>query len=390
MCQLEELSIDQTDNEMYPDDLRRNVANLDDLTLPNLKVLSVKQFFKAKISITAPRLEKLIVWDQYFMIEQPRQDLMIVLSHPERLKSLQCQRANLKAQQFPNLEQLTVLNVVLDFDMSNFPKLRRLDLCLCSSSGFHGDTENLLEQRRRLQMNDLVITNLGTKAQVGNRNCILTNPSPECIQFHLGWDVGCFVKNFMADYLPWELSFDWTVCRYERLGALGRFRLNIKCVSISTKRRRRLPDSNSLVKFLVEVGGVKCLEFTDCSFTQEFYEKLTTVPYIGHLSMDFEPNLAPDFDFIGKIRWLNAISLNVDRFTVDSFWLAFKRTKIKKLEIVIAQENERSSFMLELRKNRNALKFRCFGTVDKDREFDSKDAAFSALKEELEKSPEQS
>ena len=66
MCQLEELSIDQTNLEhknmyAFPDLTENWTANLSSFTFSNLKVLSMKQDFREKFSITAPRLEKLII-----------------------------------------------------------------------------------------------------------------------------------------------------------------------------------------------------------------------------------------------------------------------------------------------------------------------------------------
>lgn len=391
MCQLEELSVDQTRNAFISNDLWENGANLDRLTLRNLRVLSVKQQFRAKVSITAPRLEKLIIWDLLFTLNQEKgRGLMIDLSHPERLRSLQCQQADLKTRIFANLEQLTALNVALDFDLSHFPKLRQLDLCLCfcvhlgNWSDFHQTTVNLMEQRRELKLNDLRISNFGAKDDVANHNYIRENSVSKFIRFLVDQDIDRFVKNFTVDYLPWSLEFDNWACKYEGLGELGRCRLNIECVTVSTPIGNRPPDPNPLIRFLVEIVGVKCLKIGECSFDQEFFDKLTTVPYIGSLCMP-KAFLIPDFDFefIRRIRWLNHIELHVNRFAIDSFWRTFKRTKIRRLTVVISGEKKPYCPVLELKKNRNTLKFDYFTGTPK-KEFDSMDAAFSALKKELE------
>ena len=68
MCQLEEFSIDQPSSALrWAPYSRENVSlDLDRLIFPNLRVLSVKQEFKAKATIIAHRLEKLVLWEFSF------------------------------------------------------------------------------------------------------------------------------------------------------------------------------------------------------------------------------------------------------------------------------------------------------------------------------------
>ena len=218
ICQLEELSIDQDvicpfKEELYGGKNQSWSPILNRLTLTDLKVLSVKQDFKRKISITAPRLEKLVIWDYDYSSNQTK-GLMIALSHPEVLKSLQCQQIDQKMRAFPNLVQLSAQYVKPDFELSHHPKLKRLDLYISRPSlenpfNFHTTIERLLKQRAKLKLEHLEITNFGVKdAVINNPFNLGSSPGRFYLNVH---DIGNLIENptdFTIDYLPWKIWSD--------------------------------------------------------------------------------------------------------------------------------------------------------------------------------------
>lgn len=384
VCQLEELSVDQT--KIAPD-----VAwgvfqrlNLNGLTLLNLKVLSVKQLFYMKPSIIAPKLKKLVLWDPCFDYLNRGKGLMISVSHPERLSSLQCQQIDKETRAFPNLLQLSARHVKRDFTLSPHRKLKKLDLCLYPrrrldySSNFHVTTERLMEQRSELKLDDLEITNFGVKDEVTSSWLGVNNEAATYLGLFDG-DLDRLAKNFTIDYLPWRVWCGCSVNRHDLFGELARTRLNIEIVTVGSENEQLDPDL--LIKFLVEIGGVKCLTFGRCSLPQEFFDQLPTVSYIGIFSMRNQQQVLTDFGFISSMRFLNQIELSTEKFAFDSFFGAFKRSKIKNLFISIWRCYGRS-YHLMLRNNRIRLWSRI---KNWNCDFDNLDAALTVFKEKCDR-----
>ena len=164
MCQTEELVIRQERAG------KKRGLRMESWTFPNLRSLNVKQKFTEKVQIIAPRLEKLIICDISFHANHQK-GLMLTLSHPEKLRYLQCQLIDAELQRFSNLEQLVAPHVRLDFNLLKHPKLKRLDL-LCGPHLISGSPvscyqkiDSLLKQRKLFELSNLVITNFALNAQ---------------------------------------------------------------------------------------------------------------------------------------------------------------------------------------------------------------------------------
>ena len=372
MCQLEELSIDQPKTESlwisYEVRKKENWSfNLDGLTFPNLKVLSVKQKFKTKASITSPRLEKLVLSDYHFMKNQLK-GLMLTLSHPDCLKFLQCQQVDKETGVFQNLEHLSAQDVKLSFSLSYHGKLKRLDLCTSS----HEAIEELVEQRRKLNL-DLEITNFGVKDDVTSTRNRVRNVNSICFQFYGGLDH--LVKNFAIDYLPWTVQFySAFYLNFKGLSELCRSRITIEIV---IAKKDWQPDPDLLIKFLVEIGGVKCLIIHRCPFDQNFYNQLEKVPYIGFLYIHGSMLCATDFEFICRIKFLNRICLCVRRPGFESFCEAFKRSKVRILSMGITDGEGTYSPRLKVMNNQITV------WLKKLIVFDNLDDAFAIIKEKF-------
>lgn len=382
LCQLEELSIDQAKQMFYfPDVYEDWRFNLDGFNLPNLRVLSVKQYFRVTAKITAPRLEKLVIWDFHFVPFNPNETLKISISHPERLRSLQCQQIDEKTGAFSNLVQLSALYVKRDFDLSHMRKLKRLDLCLSSAPlearpNFHETIEGLIKQRSEMKLNDLEITNFGSKHNLTKQDFHTKNHMIKYLQFCDDDNLDRFVGNFTSDYLPWNILF-YSSLRYhpEDFNKLARSRLNIDHVKVSENVQ---PDPNLLIKFMVQIGGVQLLTIDKCSFGAEFYDQLTTVPYIAIIVI-YGRMPDTDFNFLNKISFLNGITLRVERFAINAFCLALKKSKIQRYLVWVVGIHKKRKITKE--KNTRFNLWPKHPTA-RTTEFDCLEAAFAAAKKQ--------
>ena len=336
--QLEEISIDQT-TSYYPIENGNWTLDLDGFSLPSLRVFSVKQRFAGslepkKANIYAPKLEKLIIWDLSFTAGR-QEGLRISLSHPEQLRSLQCQQIDKETRAFKNLEQLTANYVRRDFDLSKHRKLKRLDLCLPrfemlpweDPSNYHETIEWLVEQKNELKLDHLEITNVGSRDHLPGY--AYKRGSPETFSFVGYSDLDRLARNCTIDYLPWGIHFVPMFNHLESFPCLSR--LSIDSVTLYEYHK---PDPNIVIKFLVQIGGVQYLQISKCAFSGEFYDQLSTVPCISFLSV-FGPLPITDFKFIYRAKFLHRIRLELERFALDSFWLAFKKAKITNFYILI-------------------------------------------------------
>lgn len=388
MCQLEELSIDQTPYLLSPFDNQIDFENinLDGLTFPNLRVLSVKQKFRAKASITAPKLEIFVIWNGSF--QGYKDPLKIVLSHPERLRYLQCPLVGQEIGVFSNLEHVSAQHAKLDFHLSNHQKLKQLDLCVCrvferTEFSIHETIEALMEQREQLKLDHLKITQFGTEDPVVDHRLSRCHFSSDDFCPYNG--VRSFTKNFTIDYLPWSIGLQWWdfIPTTEGFSELCRTRLNVERVKLFECDS---PKSNLVIQFLVEVGGVKSLSLQNCSFDQQFFDQLTTVPYIAVLKITRFFNVT-DFEFISGIRFLVELSLYVDpSFPLDSFFGVLEKCKIRKFELQIVAANRtgcsRRGPCLKIENNRILLGI---GHPKRDLECGTPDAHSDVFKEEIQK-----
>ena len=409
MFQLEVLSIDRSHLAFYASmrDERNEykIISLHGLTFPHLRALSVKQGFDGKVRITAPLLEKLAVCNfapnQLFLADT----LMLDLSHPERLRYLQCDFIkNEEIQKFTNLEHLFAQYVKRDFNLSHCPKLKRLDLCLRAAifsnqpENFLLDSiEDLLQQKKELKLNHLKITNFGLlKKREESRNMwfykyasLRNNDRLDFGDFYLSYLLGkknC--PNFEVEQLPWigELYYPVKLQGHERLASCCHM-LNIQAVYVGleesyiTRSQPQLaPDPALLIKFLVEIGGIRHLTIGKLdSFSQEFYDQLSIVPFITDLKI-MENALSPsNFEFICGIKFLTSIFVyKIRTSTFESFHENVKKSKINDFQIgiptVFKLVIEEKQYVLDYSNTDNSFSWNSFT-------FDNMDEAFIYLKQ---------
>ena len=95
----------------------------------------------------------LTVWDHRFGDNQEK-GLMLVLSHPEKLRYLQCQAIGADSKKFANLKQVVSQHVKSNFSLSHNPKLKKLDLCFdprtfyLDANNYYQEISRLMEQKK--------------------------------------------------------------------------------------------------------------------------------------------------------------------------------------------------------------------------------------------------
>ena len=337
MTQLEELSIDRSSLSPYNYDIKKH-RNIDihGLTFPNLRVLSAKQKLAEKISITAPNLEKLTVWDLY--LSYSSQSLKIDVSHPEKLKYLEVDTIGPETKVFANVEHLVARRVNLDFHLSHYSKLRRLDLCInrdrWSPQPVYLSIENLLQQKEQLKLEHIQITNFGVKNLIPEHDIEGELVTLKDRFLFYEFDMPQFLSNysnFAVDRLPWIgwVRYSASLQDHQHLASCCS-KLNIQVLRVYSTGFPT--DPALLIKFLIDIGGINCLVI-GYSFGQEFYDQLSSVPFIGVLTIVKKARLPINFDFICEIPLLYVIHLEHYRVPIYSLQKNLKKAKITEFSI---------------------------------------------------------
>ena len=379
MCQLEELAIDRS-HRCYRKLAEETNIDLQGLTFPNLRVLSVKRAKFGEIyNIIAPRLERLVVW-----ADPEEENPMINLSHPEQLKYLQCDLIDGQTRKFCNLEHLIAQHVQSDFELSHFSKLKRLDLCLDPHYELYSvdrdllvSVQSLLEQRERLKLEQLEITNFGVRDFVPSDDIACKSDTMfEFIERSFEHLLSVY-PNFKVEQLPWIgiVYYPVRLQDHRQLASLcSRINLQVLRVHDGGHNPDALhspqPDPALLIRFLTELGGISRLIIGNCSFDQMFYDRLNEVPFIGYLH--FDGTLLPaDFGFICGIKSLTGIYFDHKSIPIYSFRVNVKKTNIIQFSI--------GSFLISLEEHQVLGEFLAWSGKPKVFQFDSLDAAFDSL-----------
>ena len=352
-------------------------VKLDRLSFPGLKTLRIKEQFSEPLQIIAPELEKLIIehcseYDTPFESNPP-----IVLSHPEKLKHLECQMVDrLTAKYFPNLEHLTVRCVDEEpFDLSDYRQLKRLDLWISTYlSEPEPVFENFLQQKQELGMDELTITHFGFKKcfdieadfskwqRAGNypefANVLYLSPLAAKIIENLPGFTDAYLDQRFGIYLG-----DTNLDRLSLLDSLVDFfcRTNfveLRVEGLSSEQSDQHFDQ--IIRFLKGVQGLETLRLNKCKFAQKFYEQLKSVPFLSELDIQ-KCSEIERYDFIEHINGLVSFELyHENSLPFEPFFSAFRKSKLKYLLI----QTPNLSFALK-RKHKSCL-FNLKGEVEKE------------------------
>ena len=295
------------------------------IDLPNLKSLSIKGSlgYRPRMQINSQRLESLVVW--------ARDRQAIILSNPEKVRYIECiyfSEQEFEVNRFPNLERLNCQSLTANFDISNYPKLKKLDICPTKEQFLNGlqIVQRLLTQKKTLNHTNLEITVFGFKGLTPvalERENELDGPT-------LKLDKLKKLENNFSNFvlLPWRTSTLISPDVEANLQNLPRFirQLNIDRVTLS-----RDPNPALAIQFLEAINGVSMLRISGCSYDQFFYNQLTLVPCIKLLKIDCNSQMSEvtSFDFICKIRFLQEFYINDCELSLEELEDAIGRSEVE-------------------------------------------------------------
>lgn len=133
---------------------------MDFYDLPNLKSISIKRSCWKPVQIKSQKLEMLIFWN---FPQKP-----VTLSNPEMIRHIECTHFGEKEFQldaFLNLEYLNCQSITANFQLSKYPKLKKLGVCP-SKDRLENEFDivnRLIAEKQALRRSDLEITVSGFK-----------------------------------------------------------------------------------------------------------------------------------------------------------------------------------------------------------------------------------
>ena len=338
----------------YQDSVLLNfLARLDELFLtmgmevynfPNLKSISIHyQWYPNRID--SQRLEKLVFWNYL--------PTGMYLSNPEMIRHIECRHFTEKSfelDSFPNLESLNCQRISANFQLSNYPKLKKLGVCPPAhfQEEEFNNVKRLIAEKQALQRSELEITVSGFRgidSTVFEEKIDLLKMQAE--------DVRKFRKHFVNFVGPvpgthTNIYLDPSV----DLKDLSQFALylSIHLVELEGNLNPEL-----VIKFLKEINGVSYLRMVKCSYGPEFYNQLTSVPFINEIDFhECQMSAVTNYDFIATINFLTSVSFTDTVLPLeelgDTMWHLVRNTKLDKVEFCYNKENSMKRFLFGLDK----------------------------------------
>lgn len=285
----------------------------------------------ANILIDAAQLEKLtFFWGSFSF------DDSINLPNFETIRFIECSAFDKRLQftKFVNLETLLCVSISPEFDLANYPKLRKIDLYPCPNDAHI--VESLVRQRNELaQHRNLEISVCGIS---GASDIPLESGLFSCyLSLHAG-DLDTLksrcsnLESFVSFPGPVKLHLEEPNGEFGKLSRYFAI-LNIKEVSV---RHLTTSSSTHFINFLRNINGVHHLLILNCSPIQTFFDALPSVAYMHKLYIYSDTMTHLDYEFLSKIRFLNKIDLmlNHHKFRIDSLCKIIVDSKFDKFRIV--------------------------------------------------------
>ena len=295
--------------------LLRCLAHLDELFTsweiesydsPNLKSISIQYVFKP-VHIHSQRLERLVFWNVA--------ENSIALSNPEMIRHIECVHFKEKSFQidsFPNLESLNCQSISANFQLSKYPKLKKLGVCPIRSR-CTPDSENsklemefqilhrLIREKQALQRSDLEITVSGFKeiSSIAFKG------------FGIAYDLKReelrqLREHFSSFVSPLPGHTKIFLSPAVDLQGLSTF---TRLLSILVVEIHEDPNPELVITFLREINGVRTLRLKNCSYGPEFYDQLSSVPFISRFVLNkCEMSAVTSYHFLFAIRFLREFS----------------------------------------------------------------------------------
>ena len=330
--------------------------------LPNLKSKSLK-FQCFPVRINSQRLEKLVFWNFW--------NDSVSLSNPEMVRHIECRDFTEKRFQidsFPNLESLNCQSISVNFQLSNYPKLKKLGVCPSRNDleEEFNKLKRLIAEKQALRRSDLEITVSGFKgidSTVFEEKIDLLNMKAE--------DVRKLRKHFANFVGPvpgyTEIFLDPSV----DLKNLSKFtrHLSIRMVELNGN-----PNPGLVIKFLREINGVSFLSLVKCSYGPEFYNQLTSVPFINEIEFEeCQMSAVTNYDFIGTIKFLWSVSFTDTVLPLEELeeimWHLVRDTKVDKVEFWYNRSIESNRIYFGIRKSADEFDDEFYGKYSLERPF---------------------
>lgn len=304
------------------------------IDLPDLKSISIKKtgiFLEPSqsLQINSQQLENLVAW--HF------DEGSITLSYPEKIKYIECVHFSEEPFQpnvFFNLEHLKCQSIRTNFNLLKYPKLKKLDICPAAASP---RTENefqilhrLITQKDTLGRSDLEITVSGFKGffQVAFKKW--TREDEVTLEFENIKKLKHNFSNFVGP-LPWRTTIHLTPELDADLESFPRF---IRQFYLERVVLRNGPNPELVIKFLKEINGVNQLLINSCSYGNEFFDQLDSVPFISYLQIsNSQISAVTSFDFICTTRCLRGITIIETILPLDDLGDLIERSKVERFSL---------------------------------------------------------
>ena len=330
---------------------------------PKLKSINI-HYHCRRVSINSQRLERLVFWN--FLASQP-----ITLSNPEMIRHIECgffMEPGFRLNSFPNLESLNCQVISANFQLSNYPKLKKLGVCptIDHQEEEFNKVKRLIAEKQTLRRSELEITVSGFKgidSTVFEEKIDLLYMKVEHVR-----KLRKHFANFVGP-VPGETEFhlDPSV----NLEGLSRFtrHLNIFAVEIHDD-----PNPKLIIKFLREINGVFDLALVNCSYGTEFYNQLNSVPSINELYFgECQMSAVTNYDFIGTIKFLRSVYIEDTVFPLEELeeimWHLVRNTKVDMVKFWYNKIMEMNGISFGIRKSTDELFDQVYGKYSLERPF---------------------
>lgn len=299
----------------------------------NLRTLSLQRYSRdypegsqkpGNFLINAPKLEKLIFsWHWIDSLWLNSSSSSIHLQNYATIRFVQCPDfdEHLQFQKFVNLEVLVCRKVSRDFQLSNYRKLRKIELF--PGNYLSPTVESIIRQRNEsFEHRDLAIFVCGLK-EVADILLDTSGSFSDSLYFE-----SSTLETLKSNYSKFEHSvpFPWPIKLRikEPVGELDKLSRYFSVLNVKEIYAWDLTNSNSkcLLKFLKGIIGVRRLQVRDCSFDQTFFDELPSIAYICKLDILYWQNTIDlNYEFLTKIRFLHVIYLRLFRNRIRIDWL---------------------------------------------------------------------
>ena len=303
------------------DYLLAEILDFKNLKFTKLKTLSLLGFgLQNDLALDCPVLENLCLFSKQYMFQlgdSYRSNCVVTFKSYETIKTLKCRNASSYNLKIPNLEHLIFqkFNPFSEFNLLNFPKLKRLDLF---PNNIHSlpQIEDVFRQKNQYKnFNDLQILIFGLPISMLDENarnfCSLF--VPDIIGYEIERNSDPIKTNYLnlkTDHHP-----DYKIIYNDSFYDTYQYFSKIDVHKVSAKE---LKETKILIDFIVKIGGVRSLKLTRCKIENESKEHFKKVPFLFLLQLE-NCEMENKCDFISDIKKLTQIYIETNYHPFQDF-----------------------------------------------------------------------